>query len=439
MPTSNLRHFRSEYLALGLLLFTGIFWLLYVFAFNRVFAITPTTHTNVSILTDQREGGGSTASLSVHDSVWVFEYEIKSGAPYPFTLFHIDLSNNGNGVNLTDFEEILIWSSAEGYGADRIRFDLRNAHSAYYVPNDTSSFKYNEVAFPSRGIDSPLRLTWNDFYVAGWWVALKNIPFGHRGIDISNVHMAEFVTPEMCKPGKGIFKLKRIEFRGKWVSEEAFFRALLIVWMVSWGLFALVRIRNFQLLIKEKEKHELELMKLNNLLAIQSQEFKTKAMRDELTGLLNRHGLRDQLFHAIENTRVMGIHLSILFVDIDHFKQINDTRGHDAGDQILAKVAEVLAKNLRETDFAARWGGEEFIIVAQGIALESAVLLAEKLRQLVMKLPDNVTCSFGVATLRGGGSIQETIELADKALYKAKENGRNRVESTIQTNTYTVE
>jgi len=121
--------------------------------------------------------------------------------------------------------------------------------------------------------------------------------------------------------------------------------------------------------------------------------------------------------------------------DIDHFKKVNDTYGHNIGDRLLCDVAQTLARQCRETDFPARFGGEEFAIVVSGERQENASNLAERCRQELEQYNMtangqivNVTISFGVCDNSDAGSIEEVVEQADKALYKAKEAGRNRVE-----------
>jgi len=154
----------------------------------------------------------------------------------------------------------------------------------------------------------------------------------------------------------------------------------------------------------------------------------TMAKKDSLTGLLNRHGLRDHLVNAMDMARMGKNTLSVIMVDIDHFKQINDTQGHARGDEILREVAQTLQNSTRANDSVARWGGEEFLILCPLTQLQVAAMVAEKLRKYVEELNSQVTCSFGVAEYRGDGSASDLIQRADQALYRAKESGRNQVQ-----------
>lgn len=162
------------------------------------------------------------------------------------------------------------------------------------------------------------------------------------------------------------------------------------------------------------------------------------AFQDELTGINNRRCVRDALNRQIARIRRQGGKLSALLLDIDHFKNINDTKGHQTGDVALQKVAGCIQGRLRAEDVAGRWGGEEFIILLPDTDANGARVVAEQLRRAVEQLrfsgPDHqefaLTVSIGVSELDvGTHEADETmLRHADQALYKAKELGRNRVE-----------
>ena len=156
---------------------------------------------------------------------------------------------------------------------------------------------------------------------------------------------------------------------------------------------------------------------------------------DDLTGLWNRRYFMNALDHEMERARRYGQCFSILTIDIDHFKVVNDTHGHAAGDAVLQHMAGLLKDGLRQTDMPGRVGGEEFSILLPNTGLEDAASLAERLRMTIEKTPAvydgqalHFTVSIGLADYhRDSGSIDELMLQADKALYKAKEIGRNQV------------
>jgi diguanylate cyclase (GGDEF)-like protein len=160
------------------------------------------------------------------------------------------------------------------------------------------------------------------------------------------------------------------------------------------------------------------------------------SMTDALTGLLNRYGLQRALQRELAEARRYARPLSCLLLDLDHFKAVNDTYGHAAGDAALAQAARVLTESVRGSDVVCRYGGEEFLVLAPETELAGALALAEKIRLAVSaRLFGAGPCSFpltfsvGVARLRAGESGNDMIARADEALYHAKQTGRDRVEA----------
>ncbi|MGR9106225.1 MAG: GGDEF domain-containing protein [Gammaproteobacteria bacterium] len=168
-------------------------------------------------------------------------------------------------------------------------------------------------------------------------------------------------------------------------------------------------------------------------------ELEKQAHTDPLTGLYNRRRMIDFLNqHGLLALRNQS-DLSIIFADIDHFKKINDTHGHDCGDYILGAVANFIRQHLRKTDTLARWGGEEFLIILPDTDLNGARVIAEKIRKAIADQRfqiDNrelfVTLTFGISQHSHERPINETIKAADIALYNGKQSGRNIVMSDAQ-------
>lgn len=152
---------------------------------------------------------------------------------------------------------------------------------------------------------------------------------------------------------------------------------------------------------------------------------------DALTQLWNRYHMEQTLDTELSRAQRHQHALSVIIFDIDNFKQVNDTYGHDVGDQVLKGIAKALKPIMRDTDALGRWGGEEFLVIVPESDLAQARELAERLRQVLMGLEFDkagvVTASFGVASLDAGDSRSKLIRRADQALYRAKNQGRNRV------------
>lgn len=156
------------------------------------------------------------------------------------------------------------------------------------------------------------------------------------------------------------------------------------------------------------------------------------AEHDSLTELLNRQAAEHVYEREHARASRHDLPLSVLMFDIDHFKSINDRYGHERGDRVLRRVTELVRRQLRNSDTLVRWGGEEFVIIAPHTSGELAERLGEKLRAALEKaragIPEPVTISIGVSPCLGSDSLQSAVDRADAALYRAKRDGRNRVE-----------
>ncbi len=166
------------------------------------------------------------------------------------------------------------------------------------------------------------------------------------------------------------------------------------------------------------------------------QEYQRQGVADELTGLYNRRWLKNTLQRQMDRAGINKEPLSLIMIDVDHFKKINDEFGHLAGDRVLQVVAKVIMNDVRPTDLVARYGGEEFIVVLPDTAIIGARLVAERLREAVSReiiVTSNhtplspVTISLGVSQMQGNQDMAAFIADADAALYRAKDQGRNRV------------
>ena len=160
------------------------------------------------------------------------------------------------------------------------------------------------------------------------------------------------------------------------------------------------------------------------------------ALRDPLTRLYNKRYFDERLDAELRFAHRHGSQLALLMIDVDHFKRVNDQRGHLVGDTVLTSVAQALARAIRNEDVAARFGGEEFVVILRATGLDQALLLGERLRRKIEELrieidggpPQQVTVSIGAAALNpGAGTADALVGAADRALYAAKQAGRNRV------------
>lgn len=183
---------------------------------------------------------------------------------------------------------------------------------------------------------------------------------------------------------------------------------------------------------EEIQKRTSELQQANEALLVEKQSLKALSSTDQLTGLCNRYKF-EELFEFERNQSLRyKTDLSIVLIDIDHFKSINDNYGHNAGDIVLKELALTLKKSIRGSDVAVRWGGEEFIVITPKTTLEQAQQLAETIRQIVKNTPysgvSQITASIGVASFEENDSLKSLVQRADVALYRAKKLGRDNVQ-----------
>jgi diguanylate cyclase (GGDEF)-like protein len=183
-----------------------------------------------------------------------------------------------------------------------------------------------------------------------------------------------------------------------------------------------------------KEHHE-ELSQLNASLLYKNKKYEVMASTDALTGLYNRHKFSELYNSSYLTMEQRGNVMSLMILDIDYFKKINDTFGHGIGDGVLIQISHALLKNLRNIDIICRWGGEEFVVLLPAVDLNQATFLAEKLRESIeifeIDMVGRVTASFGVTQVNRGDALEAVVERADKALYEAKASGRNCVRANF--------
>ncbi len=193
-----------------------------------------------------------------------------------------------------------------------------------------------------------------------------------------------------------------------------------------------------QIAILESQKQEIAAQ--NEELAETNARLEQIAITDQLTGAYNRRYIMREIEQELAIAIRHGLPLSIIMIDIDHFKNVNDNHGHQVGDEVLKEIVQVLSASIRTSDLLGRYGGEEFIVIAPLTGLQEALVLAERLRETVNKWPFETTYGFlkltislGVVTFDGkddafsGSLLDDLLVMADSEMYKAKAMGRNRV------------
>jgi diguanylate cyclase (GGDEF)-like protein len=331
---------------------------------------------------------------------------------YTYLLYQGDAADHG--VDLSRFRHLNLAIRYTG-SAHYLRVAIRNFDPRYSRKEDTNSSKFNAVNLQPKDLATPVAIDLHEFAVPEWWVAQYDLPRDLAQPDLSNaIAFSVYLQGEPAGIDHHI-QIDKVEFTGDWISAESWYLGILCAWMIAAAIYG-----SSQWLRLHRQHRELQREK---------DRYKELSTIDGLTKALNRHGI-EQFIASLNFTHLPT---SVIVIDLDHFKKINDQRGHYAGDRVLQSVGEILRSHTRYTDGLGRWGGEEFILVCPGATLAKASDLAEKLRQRIMQtsfLPEDplaVTASFGVATSPAGGSFEDAFQQADQALYLAKSRGRNCV------------
>jgi len=178
-------------------------------------------------------------------------------------------------------------------------------------------------------------------------------------------------------------------------------------------------------------EYSTELSEINNLLEKKNKKYEKMASTDQLTGLYNRYKFTELFVSEYQTMTQRDNDMSLIMIDIDYFKSINDKYGHNVGDRVLIQTSNLLLRHLRNVDIIGRWGGEEFVVLVPTASIDNTIKLANSIREDLSKhdMGDNlkITASFGITKVKKGDQLEDAIKRADDALYEAKNSGRNCV------------
>jgi diguanylate cyclase (GGDEF)-like protein len=338
---------------------------------------------------------------------------LASGASCGYT-YELFTRNIGDGVDLSRYHDLTLTIRYTG-PAHYLRVAIRDFDPRYSKLEDFNSTKFNALNLQPKDLVKPVVIDLHEFSVPEWWVAQFDLPRALAQPDLRNaIAFSVYLQGEAAGSDHEV-QVDKVEFTGEWISAEYWYLGILCAWMIAAAGFGTA-----QWLRLRRQHRELQHEK---------EKYKELSTIDGLTKVLNRHGIEQ----FIASLPAAHLPTSLIVIDLDHFKNVNDHRGHYAGDRVLKTVGEILRAYTRHTDGLGRWGGEEFILVCPGTDLSRASDLAEKLRQRILQTnfipedPVSVTASFGVATSAAGGSFEDAFRQADQALYLAKSRGRNCV------------
>ncbi|MFG6132628.1 diguanylate cyclase [Vibrio parahaemolyticus] len=403
---------------------------------TRKLVITPEQF-NIYATKDASEGGLSSADITYDAQSLVLNCELKKSSyawPYCGISVYTDVAKPTHGIDLSNYHTIRLKLHYEEAGNGQnpshdLRLYLRNYNPEYSKPDDEYTIKYNGMQFSPSNFSETIEIPIKNLQVMTWWLADNKVDIEHSAPEFSNITRIDIATGSGAALGQHKIVIDKIEFEGAYLAQETLLFALLFSWMALGLAFSLHELRKNRAAYEKAKRRHLE--KVNGTLRAQNYEFAELAHRDALTGAMNRHAVQTWLEQQARQVRWGHSTLSILYMDLDNFKKINDKFGHQMGDDILREFVMVVASSIAPDDRLVRWGGEEFVVFCPDTNIEQAVKKAEMIRKNVANHlwvhGEALTCSIGVAQMQNE-RVTETMARADEVLYLAKRNGRNRVE-----------
>ncbi len=378
-------------------------------------------------------GGRSVASLSRSGDAYRMDCDLRRGYEWAFCEMRMEFARAPDGLDLSRYDSMRLWVTANGPEPhQRVRVYVRNYDPAYSKIGKPESEKIEQVTYEPALYPQGYELPLSRFAVAQWWIDDHPLTLALEAPDFRHATEISFSTGARSVPGLHAIRVDRVELVGKLIAPSTFRLGIIAAWMLAvLGYLVADRLlTRKQLRLSAASQHSLQ--RLNESLRLETRSLAEIARTDPLTGALNRKGLADELMRLVRGAGDATFPMALVFIDIDHFKRINDTLGHDAGDQVIRGLAQLVRAAVQRDDLFARWGGEEFLLVfRETSAVEGgniAARLRERITAAVWPAGLQVTCSFGVAQWRHGEDLHEGIKRADEAMYRAKQFGRDRVE-----------
>lgn len=394
----------------------------------RVIQLYPDPNRISWIYGPDRQGGPSTGWIDQDAGHLWCNFDV--GDPYACG-WSINLGpDRTTGLDLSDVDGFNILMHYSG-DSPWLRLYLRDFDPAYSdIDRYDVSSKVMSTAIRTSDLNKPTHVRLSEFSVAEWWITEFNIARENSAPSLENVIVFGF---EFIVHSQNEIRIEKIEAVGEWIKKETLYFGIIAAWMT---LIIFEMLMRFYVIRKKAIADAARLDLLADeckKLELEKQEFEELSTTDILTGVMNRAGVQQSLPQLFEG-EIGGNNVGILLFDIDHFKNVNDRFGHDAGDRVLTGVAKIINQSIRQTDVFGRWGGEEFILLCPNIPPENLKNLAEKIRDSValhtFSVSDKrvqVTLSVGATTVNVRDGFHTGFKRADDALYKAKNSGRNRV------------
>ena len=436
-----------NFLLLSFILITVLALLSHRFFPQRTYNIIPNLDSMAYVYGSNLADGSPIAGwIDKAKRSWYCTYPEPSLNLSPYCGFGVVFNGSSTeGIDLSGFNKINIFIQYHG-SASKIRLNVRNFDPAYSTVEDNNSTKFNALTIQTKHLTKELSIDINELVVSDWWQSQYNIERANAHTDLSHALSIGIDFADTTALGRHELAIEKIEFTGEYISSETLYLVILMSWLTGVLFFSVSRLY----LMHQQARHDTHI--INNLnqhnerLKKESDKFRRLSTVDPLTQTYNRFGI-DQIVTTLLNHAAKSKYapqtpyFALMVLDIDHFKRVNDRRGHDAGDRVLQTVASTIQNSIRNNDFLGRWGGEEFVVILPNTKKEFAIALAEKIRLRIYdtefepEQPLNITISVGVGEHQTDEDFANTFKRVDLALYEAKHIGRNCcVMATTETN-----
>src|SRR5690554_3552166 len=396
---------------------------------KQIFAIPSSDKTSYLYLSKPADSNTRVAWIDQSTHSW--RCEVAEQDTYLNCSFALFLTTDpDHGWDLTDYSHMNIKMNYSG-DARKVRVSLRTFDSRFSSEEDANSAKYHSTVLRPDDFNKRVSISLTEFTVADWWLDQFDLKRQLARPDLGNVMQVGVEFVEALSVGNHDVTLEEISFSGKLISAEDLYLSILGLWVLTSLILLTVRVLLLRREARSAFQRINELSDTNSRLLSEKDRLRVLSHVDALTGAYNRYAIDKTLEQLAQDPRQQN--LALILIDIDHFKRINDRRGHTVGDQVLKQLATLVMSNIRNEDIFGRWGGEEFILLCPNTTSDNAFIFAEKLRGLISdtqfaeEKPLAVTASFGVGAIQAGEDFIAAFQRVDAALYQAKSTGRNCV------------
>ncbi|MHA4871340.1 GGDEF domain-containing protein [Duganella sp. PWIR1] len=381
---------------------------------------------NVKVEDDRSNGGASIATVGRGKDI-EFRCQLIAKSQWPYCKILFDLDPKGKGIDLSEFESIVAEVQFRGKKAGKIGFVVVNREDGLTQEARWETYKVNQIDGIDISSNVPFTIPLRWFAVPQWWKDMAKPPMEHSFVNFDSATRVEILTSGGVAEDQ-VLVIHSLRLVGKQISRSTLLGIIAAAW-IAFAIAALgVANAMLRVRLRSSAKQVSLLAQVNKALELEARELVEQAHTDPLTGVFNRQGLRAELMNT---SSLLAAPMTAIFIDIDHFKKINDEQGHAIGDEVLRQFAAVIASHIRSSDRLVRWGGEEFLMVCPLTDELRASGLAEQLRTVLhhqsWPMGVRVTASFGVAQHQEDSEITAVIQAADAQLYRAKRQGRDQV------------